>query len=182
MIVPFILIVLQPLCPALFLRETLRWFIGSVGDWLIDEDYAGWLKQSGDEAELRALLSFVLYIEEGLAPLSMSGPARSWAIAPGRGKGPGVRPIPRPAIRPPSRRSACASSGRVSPSPRSGAWPTGGPSSLGLLAKAELRLEVVHHPIEAQPPAGGVGGGGATGAGLCLRPCLRAGERIRAPP
>jgi hypothetical protein len=49
MIVPFILTVLQPLCPALFLREMLRWLIGSAGSWLIDEDYTGWLKERSDK-------------------------------------------------------------------------------------------------------------------------------------
>lgn len=148
MIVPFMLTVLQPLCPALFLRELLRWLIGSVGAWLIDEDYAGWLKQSRDKAELRSLLSFVLMIEEGLCLLVYVRARQKLGhkARPGRRLKP--RPCPLPG-HPPSFTAICLRFERacLAFADHERLAERRALKLKRLLAAAGRQLETVHHPI-----------------------------------
>src|SRR5574339_1201856 len=162
MIVPFILTVLQPLCPALFLRETVRWLIGSLGAWLVDEDYAGWLKHSRDRGELRALLGFIVFIEEGLdllvyvrARQKLGHKARPWGKAGGKAGGKARRRPDPPMGSPRSFEEialrferACLRFHEVERLATRRAL-----KLKRLLEKAELRLEIIHHPVASTIPA-----------------------------
>jgi len=182
MIVPFILTVLQPLCPALFLRETVRWLIGSVGAWLSDEDYAGWLKQSGDKAELRALVSFVLFIEEGLALLVYVRARQKLGHKARPGKRARRPAHPSPG-HPPSFTDICLRFERacLAFADHERLADRRAVKLRRLLAKAELELEVIHHPVETQPTAGVAGGVVGVG-GERRRAAAHPAMRIRGPP